>query len=80
MRRFKNKVFKDEEDVDETYLEDKYTGGGGANIDFQKTKKEDIRQLEEFISTKRPKDPFKELDPLIEKVDINPEAKYQGTS
>jgi hypothetical protein len=80
MRRFKNKVFKDEEDIDENYMEDKYTGGGGANLDFAKTKKEDIRQLEEFISTKRPKDPFKELDPLIEKVDINPEAKYQGTS
>ena len=80
MRRLKNKAFKDEEDIDENYLEDKYTAGGGGSLDFQKTKKEDIRQLEEFISTKRPKDPFKELDPLIEKVDINPEAKYQGTS
>jgi hypothetical protein len=47
---------------------------------MMKTNKEDIRQLEEFISTKRPKDPFKELDPLIEKVAITPEAKYQGTS
>ena len=34
MRRFKNKVFKDEEDVDENYLEDKYTGGAGGNMDF----------------------------------------------
>ena len=80
MRRLKNKAFKDGEDIGDTYLEEKYTGGAAGNLDFQKTKKEDIRQLEEFISTKRPKDPFKELDPLIEKVDINPEAKYQGTS
>jgi hypothetical protein len=43
MRRLKNKVFKDEEDIDDNYLEDKYTAGGGGNLDFQKTKKEDIR-------------------------------------
>lgn len=36
-----------------------------------KSNKEDIRQLEEFISTKRPKDPFKDLDPLTQKVDIS---------
>lgn len=41
-----------------------------------RTKKEDIRQLEEFISTKRPKDPFKDLDPLSSKVDITPKTKY----
>ena len=76
MRRLKTKIFKDEDDIDENYLEDKYTSGAGTNLDFQKTKREDIRQLEEFISTKRPKDPFKELDPLIEKVDINADAKY----
>jgi hypothetical protein len=29
-----------------------------------RTKKEDIRQLEEFISTKKPKDPFKDMDGL----------------
>jgi hypothetical protein len=47
---------------------------------MMRTKKEDIRQLEEFISTKKPKDPFKDMDPLTQKVDIKPEVAYQGTS
>lgn len=34
MRRLKNKVFKDEDDVDEVFVEDKYVGGQGGNIDF----------------------------------------------
>jgi len=35
MRRLKNKAFKDEDDIDENFLDDKYTGGGGAgNLDF----------------------------------------------
>ena len=39
-----------------------------------------LKQLEEFNSTKRPKDPFLELKPLTEKVVINAEVKYQGSS
>lgn len=39
-----------------------------------------LKQLEEFISTKRPKDPFLELKPLTEKVVINRAVKYQGQS
>ena len=39
-----------------------------------------FKQLEEFISTKRPKDPFLELKPLTEKVVINPSVKYNGSS
>jgi len=39
-----------------------------------------LKQLEEFISTKRPKDPFLELKPLTEKVVINADVKYQGSS
>jgi hypothetical protein len=34
MRRLKNKAFKDEDDVDEHFLEDKYTAGGGGGLDF----------------------------------------------
>jgi hypothetical protein len=45
-----------------------------------KTKKEDIRQLEEFISTKKPKDPFKEMNALVEKVEIKKDIQYQGSS
>ena len=44
MRRLKNKTFKDEDEVDDIYAEDKILAGGrGGNLDFQKTKKEDIR-------------------------------------
>jgi len=74
------KIYKDEEDVNTTYLEDKYEPHQDTSTNFYKTKKEDIRQLEEFISTKRPKDPFKDLDPLTQKVDISSGLKYQGTS
>jgi hypothetical protein len=34
MRRLKNKAFKDEEDVDEQFLEGKYTAGAGGSLDF----------------------------------------------
>jgi hypothetical protein len=47
---------------------------------LRKNKKDDIRQLQEFITTKRPKDPFKDLDPLTQKVDISKELAYNGTS
>ena len=48
-----SKVYK-EDYVDTNYLEDKYESNeiGAAS----KTNKNDIRQLEEFVSTKRPKD------------------------
>jgi hypothetical protein len=45
-----------------------------------KTKKEDIRQLEEFISTKKPKDPFKDMDGLTQKVEIKKDVVYNGSS
>lgn len=45
-----------------------------------RTKKEDIRQLEEFISTKKPKDPFKDMDGLTQKVEIKKDVVYSGTS
>jgi len=45
-----------------------------------KQNKEDIRNLGEFITTKRPKDPFKDLDPLTQKVDISEGLAYSGTS
>ena len=56
-------MYKNDDPIEENYLEDKYNKKD--NIDtMMKTNKDDIRQLEEFISTKRPKDPFKDLDPL----------------
>jgi|TARA_B110001469_G_scaffold113386_1_gene116752 hypothetical protein len=45
----------------ENYLEKNFQD---ANIPMLKTKKEDIRQLQEFVTTRRPKDPFKDLEPL----------------
>ena len=57
------KIYKNEDPIDENFLEDKYTKRNEIDT-MLKTKKDDIRQLEEFISTKRPKDPFKDLDPL----------------
>jgi hypothetical protein len=77
-----NKMYKEDEGLEQGYLQDQYsraTGTGGFDK-MMKTKKEDIRQLEEFISTKKPKDPFKDMDPLTHKVDIKPEVSYQGTS
>lgn len=49
-----SKVYK-EDNVDTNYLEDKFQGENGIAI-ANKTNKNDIRQLEEFVSTKRPKD------------------------
>ena len=67
--------------MDENYLEDHYKNRKDNNITpIMRTNKDDIRQLEEFISTKRPKDPFKDLDPLTQKVDISVGIHYKGTS
>jgi hypothetical protein len=49
-----SKVYK-EDNVDSNYLEDKYQGENGIVV-ANRTNKNDIRQLEEFVSTKRPKD------------------------
>jgi hypothetical protein len=59
-------------------LQDQYED---PQVEFQKkTKKEDIRKLEEFVNTKRPADPFKDIDPLTQKVDISREDQYKGSS
>ena len=63
-----SKVYK-EDNVDTNYLEDKFQGENGIAI-ANKTSKNDIRMLEEFVSTKRPKDQFRDLDPLTQKVEI----------
>jgi hypothetical protein len=42
--------------------------------------KHDIRQLQEFVSTKKPMDPFRDLNPLTHKVEIAKDLKYAGTS
>lgn len=42
--------------------------------------KNEIRLMEEWVSTKRPKDPYLELKPLTEKVIINSKAIYDGES
>ena len=65
----KNKMYK-EDYVDG---EDPVDGEDGP-IDQGQDQDFNLKQLEEFISTKRPKDPFLELKPLTEKVVINPSA------
>ena len=81
MRKLKNKLFKEDDENGSQYLLDLFTAGKEGRIEpMLKTKKEDIRQLEEFINTKRPKDPFKDLNPLISKVDITPVLEYRGSS
>jgi hypothetical protein len=62
-----SKVYK-EDNVDTNYLEDKYQNNDNGM--GNKTNIQDIRQLEEFVSTKRPKDQFRDLDPLTQKVEI----------
>jgi|TARA_B110000305_G_C19369266_1_gene603596 hypothetical protein len=76
----KSKIYKNEDPLGENYLEDKYKNRAENITPIMKTNKDDIRQLEEFISTKRPKDPFKDLDPLTQKVDISVGIPYKGTS
>jgi hypothetical protein len=73
-----SKVYK-EDNVDLNYLEDKFENNEAVNSKKQ-TNKNDIRQLEEFVSTKRPKDQFRDLDPLTQKVEIAQNKKYSGTS
>lgn len=72
------KMYKEDHDIEENYLEKNYPDN--TQNPMLKTKKEDIRQLQEFVTTKRPKDPFKELEPLKQKVDISKGLQYQGTS
>lgn len=76
----KAKIYKNEDPIEENYLEDKFKNRPENINQMMKTNKDDIRQLEEFISTKRPKDPFKDLDPLTQKVDISIGIPYKGTS
>ena len=40
----------------------------------------DARQLEECVSTKRPADPYRAMDPLTQKVEIQKDLAYAGTS
>lgn len=76
----KSKIYKNEDTIEENFLDDKFKNRQANMSNMMKTNKEDIRQLEEFISTKRPKDPFKDLDPLTQKVDISVGIPYKGTS
>ena len=72
-----NKMYKEdyvEGEHDLVYGDEEPIDQAGNDQEFN------LKQLEEFISTKRPKDPFLELKPLTEKVVINPSAKYQGSS
>ena len=59
-----NKMYKEDEILENGYLRDKYPDSRQEVDGMMRTKKEDIRQLEEFISTKKPKDPFKDMDGL----------------
>jgi hypothetical protein len=72
-----NKMYKEdyvEGEHDLVYGDEEHIEQAGNDQEFN------LKQLEEFISTKRPKDPFLELKPLTEKVVINPSSKYQGSS
>lgn len=39
-----------------------------------------MRKVQETISKTKPKNPFKDMDPLIQKVDIDTKQQYQGFS
>jgi hypothetical protein len=55
MMRFKNKLYKEDDAFKSNFELEKFFGSNTAQT---KAKKEDIRQLEEFVSTKRPDNPF----------------------
>ena len=83
LKKINRKIYKeDSEEMRSNYLEDQFKSHGkeGRIEPILKTNKQDLRQLEEFISTKRPRDPFKDLDPLVSKVDITVGVLYEGTS
>lgn len=75
-----NKMYKEDEMLENGYLRDQYPGKPNDMDGMLRTKKEDIRQLEEFISTKKPKDPFKDMDGLTQKVEIKQDVVYHGAS
>lgn len=56
-------MYKEDDDLEENYLEEKYNQHEAVQ-NLVKTKKEDIRQLQEFVTIKKPKDPFRDLEPL----------------
>jgi hypothetical protein len=79
MKKSLQKIYYKEDDKNNSFIrEDKDVVDPvlKANID----KKEEFLDFKELINTKRPKDPFKDLNPLTQKVDITAEKVYQGTS
>ena len=73
-------MYKDDIVNPANYLEDKFPHNHGRNLAVVKTRKEDLRKLEEFVYTTRRKDPFKDIDPLLSKVDISKDVIYHGSS
>ena len=67
-------MYKEDDELGGDYLANQYDNEMQANA--LKTKKEDIRQLQEFVTIKRPKDPFKDLEPLKQKVNITKGLVY----
>lgn len=49
-------------------------------VKFNMDKKDEFLDLKEQINIKRPKDPFRDLNPLTQKVDITSDMPYQGSS
>jgi hypothetical protein len=74
-----NKNYK-EDSIDENYLEDMFEKTETQKVSLSNINKSEIRQLEEFVSTKKPLDPFRDLNPLTHKVEISKDQMYIGTS
>jgi|TARA_B110000285_G_scaffold234624_1_gene312246 hypothetical protein len=77
-----------EDDIEDNYLQNLFDatnadlgfGAGEYKDPTLNASKHDIRQLQEFVSTKKPLDPFKDLNPLTHKVEIAKDLVYQGAS
>lgn len=70
----------DESELNDGKMQSK--GKGSMESPYKLLKKNDFinKGMEENIPNKKPKDPFKDLDPLTQKVDITKGVGYQGTS
>jgi hypothetical protein len=58
-----SKIYKNE-DLDLNYIQNRYNEEPEHN-QIEKTKKDEINHLKEFISTKRPMKAFADLNPLV---------------
>ena len=77
MKQNKNRKVKLDDQIDDDYLSNMYKAQ--KEIPSSKLKKQAV-EYEEYIPVTKPKNIYKNLDPLTEKIEIQIDKKYVGTS